>query len=68
LPSALSSPPTATESVTTRKRLVEFTKMSILHDEVELTFACSSGSGGQNVNNVNTKAIVWCALDRAWIP
>ncbi|KAF8479359.1 hypothetical protein JB92DRAFT_3102257 [Gautieria morchelliformis] len=47
LPSALSSLPTATKSVMARKRLVEFTKMSILHDEVELMFACSSGSGGQ---------------------
>ncbi|KAF8465825.1 hypothetical protein JB92DRAFT_2838688 [Gautieria morchelliformis] len=47
LPSALSSPPTATKIVMARKRLVEFTKMSILHDEVELMFACSLGLGGQ---------------------
>jgi len=35
---------------------------------VTMSFSRSSGPGGQNVNKVNTKATVRCALDVPWIP
>ncbi|KAF8274658.1 RF-1 domain-containing protein, partial [Lactarius quietus] len=35
---------------------------------VDLAFSRSSGPGGQNVNKVNTKVTLRCALDSSWIP
>lgn len=35
---------------------------------VDITFARSSGPGGQNVNKVNTKATLRCSLESSWIP
>ncbi|KAJ3518597.1 hypothetical protein NMY22_g13597 [Coprinellus aureogranulatus] len=35
---------------------------------VEMSFSRSSGPGGQNVNKVNTKVTLRCAVDAAWIP
>ena len=35
---------------------------------ISLSFSRSSGPGGQNVNKVNTKATIRCALDAPWIP
>ncbi|KAF8579454.1 hypothetical protein K439DRAFT_381933 [Ramaria rubella] len=62
-PSQTTAPDTAA-----RSWLAGFTRTSIPRDEVELSFARSSGPGGQNVNKVNTKATLRCALDMAWIP
>ncbi|KAF9238541.1 hypothetical protein BU15DRAFT_47558 [Melanogaster broomeanus] len=34
----------------------------------ELSFSCSSGPGGQNVNKLSTKVTARCRLDAPWIP
>ena len=36
-------------------------------DDVEVNFARSSGSGGQNVNKLNTKVDMRLSLDSEWI-
>lgn len=68
-PPTFSNHPGSAEEVTlAREWLKDFSQCSISRDEVEMTFARSSGPGGQNVNKVNTKATIRCSLDKTWIP
>lgn len=72
LPPSLSSPPAVAESATARNWLDNFTKASIPRDEVELTFARSSGPGGQVgfFSTSQVPIIVWQLMVRvfsAWV-
>jgi len=43
--------------------------VSIPEDELGMTFVRSSGPGGQNVNKVNTKAVLrWCVTANSSLP
>jgi len=51
------------------RQLVVTRRLAIPLDEFEFTFARSSGPGGQNVNKVNSKAILrWNALASSSLP
>ncbi len=52
-----------------RQHLVISPQLSIAPGEIELSFARSSGPGGQNVNKVNTKAVLrWSPTTSASLP
>jgi ribosome-associated protein len=54
---------------TDRGLLTVNSRLKIPRDEFELTFARSSGPGGQNVNKVNTKATLrWAVVDSPSLP
>ncbi|KAI0090358.1 RF-1 domain-containing protein [Irpex rosettiformis] len=59
---------TPTDNAQARTWLSQFQTQTIPKDLVELSFARSSGPGGQNVNKVNTKATIRCPLHSGWIP
>lgn len=52
-----------------RQQLVVNDRLAIPRDEIRFTFARSSGPGGQNVNKVNTKAVLrWRPADCETLP
>ncbi|KAI0261099.1 hypothetical protein BC834DRAFT_830694 [Gloeopeniophorella convolvens] len=67
-PPSLPSLTTPKDASAARDWLRKFKGCSIPRTAVELAFSRSSGPGGQNVNKLNTKATVRCALDSIWIP
>lgn len=67
-PPALSALATSKDVAAARDWLKSFGRCSISRAAVDITFSRSSGPGGQNVNKVNTKATLRCALDSSWIP
>ncbi|KAK9451651.1 uncharacterized protein V1518DRAFT_409154 [Limtongia smithiae] len=52
-----------------REWLKNFSVFDIPRDRFEIRFSRSSGPGGQNVNKLNTKALIQCSWDAmTWIP
>ncbi|KAH9973403.1 RF-1 domain-containing protein, partial [Russula compacta] len=67
-PPPLSNLATSKDAAAAHDWLMRFRGCPIPRPAVDITFSRSSGPGGQNVNKVNTKATVRCALDSTWIP
>ena len=57
------------ESERLRGYLVVGARIRVPHAEIEFTYARSSGAGGQNVNKVNSKAVLrWRPLESEGLP
>ncbi|KAF7312153.1 RF-PROK-I domain-containing protein [Mycena indigotica] len=56
------------ETAAARVWISQFRASKIPKSAVTLSFSRSSGPGGQNVNKVNTKAMIRCSIDAEWIP
>jgi len=67
-PPPLSNLATSKDAAAARDWVARFRGSRIPRAVVDIAFSRSSGPGGQNVNKVNTKATVRCALDSTWIP
>ncbi|KAH9954350.1 hypothetical protein BC827DRAFT_1143974 [Russula dissimulans] len=68
-PPPLSNLETSKDAAAARDWVARFRGSRIPRAAVDIAFSRSSGPGGQqNVNKVNTKATVRCALDSTWIP
>ncbi|KAN0138772.1 RF-1 domain containing protein [Lactarius tabidus] len=67
-PPPLSVLETSKDFAAARDWLKSFGGCSVPRVAVDITFARSSGPGGQNVNKVNTKATLRCPLGSSWIP
>ncbi|KAI0295891.1 hypothetical protein B0F90DRAFT_1637160 [Multifurca ochricompacta] len=67
-PPPLSNLATSKDTAAARDWLKRFRGCLIPRAAVNIAFSRSSGPGGQNVNKVNTKATIRCALDSIWIP
>jgi len=67
-PPPLSNLATSKDAAAARDWLVRFRACPIPRAAVDIAFSRSSGPGGQNVNKVNTKVTLRCALESTWIP
>ncbi|KAI0247032.1 hypothetical protein BJV78DRAFT_1113598, partial [Lactifluus subvellereus] len=67
-PPPLSNLAISKDAAAARDWLKRFRGCPIPRAAVDIAFSRSSGPGGQNVNKVNTKATVRCALDSTWVP
>ncbi|KAJ7825956.1 RF-1 domain-containing protein [Mycena leptocephala] len=68
IPPQITSLESAQETALARAWIAQFRALDIPKALVQLSFSRSSGPGGQNVNKVNTKATLRCAVDEDWIP
>jgi len=68
LPPQLASLESVQETALARAWIGQFRSLDIPKSSVQLSFSRSSGPGGQNVNKVNTKVTLRCAIDEDWIP
>ncbi|KAJ7173938.1 RF-1 domain-containing protein [Mycena crocata] len=68
VPPQISALETLEENASARAWIAQFRAAQIPKESIHLSFSRSSGPGGQNVNKVNTKATLRCALAEKWIP
>ncbi|KAF7335831.1 RF-PROK-I domain-containing protein [Mycena venus] len=68
IPPQLASLESPQDTALARTWIAQFRALDIPKSSVQLSFSRSSGPGGQNVNKVNTKVTLRCAIDEDWIP